>query len=260
VLGESHPTTIKTVAKIALLLRDQNFFEASEKMHRRALAACEANYGPAHPLTLDEVHFIGVLTLQREEIPEAEEKLRRSLVGRQELYPDQAHPDTLATAHYLALLLQRQVLWRHDPRTNARLAECEFLFKLALDGRDEALGPDDKDSIETAACLAVFLFEEHRTLEAEKLWRRVVVSRRRTLGDKHKDTADAAYALGTILEARHKYFEASQMFHVSIQGYTELYARKGPRPEWLEESEDHLHPVLQDAIDVYENCLKMSVR
>lgn len=249
------------VSKIGVLLSDQGDYEQSEVFHRRALTDCIANYGREHGKTLDEAHFLGVLVLRREEVEEAEDLLRWAFTGRQALYggPTVLHPATMNSAHYLALLVQRQSLWRYDPRYAARLQETEFLLRLALRGRDAApsLGPMHNDSIETAMRLAIFLFDEMRIVEAENLWGRVWEARIRTLGARHKDTAEAAYNLGIILQQRRMFPQAVKAFRAAVDGYTAVYGRSEPRPAWMSEEEDVAHPILEDAIRVLENCEKM---
>jgi len=261
-LGYNHPATVSIVSRIGTLLSDQQDWEQSEVYHRRALEACILNYGREHPKTLDEAHLLGVLVLRREDIVEAEMLLRWAYTGRDALFPGVLHPDTMDSAHHLALLVQRQAQWRYHPLCGARLEETERLLRMALRGRDEApsIGPEHDNSIETAMRLAVFLFDEHRTIEAEDLWRRVYKSRRRVKGDLSKETAEAAYNLGIILQQRKKFVEASEVMHVCVKGYEAVYGRQGERPEWVLEDEERLHPVLDDALKVLANCESMALK
>ena len=158
ILGRGHPTTLRTVVKIALLLYDQKLYDESEAMHRRALAGLEHYYGPDHPEVIDEVQYLGELVLRAEVIPEAEAFLRRALAGRRVLFKGAPHPKTMDSAHYLACLIQKQTKWKHDPLCASRIAETESLYKEALAGRDIALGADHEHSIETCRCFAAFLY------------------------------------------------------------------------------------------------------
>ena len=260
-LGYDHPSTINTVSRIGQLLSDQGDYEQSEAFHRRALGACLFNYGREHEKTVDEAYYVGVLCLLREEIPEAEELLRWAFTGRQQLYSGSLHPKTMDSAHYLGLLVQKQSLWRHDHRCAARLEEAEYLLRMALQGRDEApsLGPTHHDSMETCMRLAVFLFEEHRVLESEELWRRVYQSRRKKFGDANLETAEAAYNYGIILQHRRRFDAAAKAMYVAVAGYTAAYGRKEEKKPWEEEDEIKLHPILEDAMKIYENCTKLSM-
>jgi tetratricopeptide (TPR) repeat protein len=214
---------VRTVVKIAVLLSDQELWDEALLMHRRALAGFENYYGMEYPETIDEAHFIGELLLRAEEIPEAEEMLRRALAGRRRLFTGSAHPKTMDSAHFLAFLVQKQTKWKHDPRITARIEETEALYTEALAGRDAALGPDHEDSIETARCLAAFLFEEDRVLEAEHLCKRVYDSRLIKFGEKSVLTATAAYSLGIILQTSRKFFRGIEAFRVAIVGFEHEY-------------------------------------
>ena len=77
---------------------------------------------------------------------------------------------------------------------------CGHSYTTALTGRDHTLGPESEKSIETAACLAAFLFEEDRIEDAEALWARVFKARKLRLGPLALDTAVAAFNLGIILQ------------------------------------------------------------
>lgn len=222
-LGKGHPTTLRTVVKIAVLLSDQKIWDESEEMHRRALGGFENYYGNDHPETIDEAQYLGELLLRAEEIPEAELMLRRALAGRRRLFTGAAHPKTMDSAHCLAVLIQKQTKWKHDPAITRRVKEAEELYKEALIGRDAALGPDHEDSIETARCLATFLFEEDRVLEAENLCKRVVESRKSKFGVKHLQTAKAAYALGIILQQSRKFYRGIEAFRTAIVGFEHEY-------------------------------------
>ena len=222
-LGKGHPTTLRTVVKIAVLLSDQQCWDESEEMHRRALAGFENYYGDDHPETIDEAQYLGELLLRAEEIPEAELMLRRALAGRRMLFTGAAHPKTMDSAHYLAVLVQKQTKWKHDPAITRRVKETEDLYKEALAGRDAALGPDHEDSIETARCLASFLFEEDRMLEAEHLCKRVLESRKSKFGVKNLHTAKAAYSLGIILQQSRKFYRGIEAFRIAIIGYEHEY-------------------------------------
>lgn len=260
-LGPSHPQTVDTVSRIGQLLTDQGDFEQSEVFHRRALAACISNYGREHEKSLDEAQYLGVLLLRREEIPEAEELLRWAFTGRQALYAGSLHPKTMDSAHSLGLLVQKQSLWRYDPRCQARLEETERLLRMALQGRDmsPSLGPQHKDTMETCVRLAVFLYEEHRVVESEDLWCRVYTSRLKKLGDSALETAEAAYNYAVILQHRRIFDKAEKVMAVAVKGYDGAYGRKEARPEWEEEGEYKLHPTLEDAILIQENCAKLAL-
>ena len=260
-LGHDHPQTVDTVSRIGQLLTDQGDFEQAEVYHRRALAACVSNYGREHEKTLDECHYLGVLLLRREEIPEAEGLLRWAYSGRQTLYAGSLHPKTMDSAHFLGLLVQKQSLWRYDPRCQARLEETERLLRMALKGRDEApsLGPTHQDTMETCVRLAVFLYDEHRVLESEDLWRRIYTSRLKKLGDAALETAEAAYAYAAVLQRRRLFDKAAKVMQVCVKGYDAAFGRKEARPEWEEEGEYKMHPVLQDALSILDNCSKMSL-
>ena len=283
ILGRGHPTTLRTVVKIALLLSDQKLWDEAEDMHRRALAGFENYYGPDHPEVIDEVQYVGELTLRAELIPESEVLLRRALAGRRKLFTGAAHPKTMDSAHCLACLIQKQTKWKHDPLCQSRVEETERLYKEALAGRDAALGPHHEDSIETARCLAAFLFEETRVLEAETLCRRVFESCQSRFGNKNIFTARAALALGIILQNTRKFYRGIEVFRAAIEGFEHHYdvppavekkmnwddviegEGKGGEGEEGEEkgyeSDDggsDLPFELRDARLSYENCLKMN--
>jgi hypothetical protein len=282
--GLGHPTTLGTVVKIAILLSDQNLYDDSEFMHRRAYHGYEDYYGEDHPLTIDQVQFIGELMLRCENIPEAEEKLRRAFNARKILYGGD-HPKIMDSAHCLACLIQKQTKWKHDPLIWERLKETEDLYKYSLNGRDSYYGPDGDPSIETAAALADFLFENNRLLEAEDLWKRTLEARRKKLGDLCQQTAHAAYSLGIILQMQHRFYRAIDIFALALKGYEAIYGNNksiegnehkrndkdgGDRDRDRDSDGDAIHTednnnkdydehhMITEARGAYENCLKMN--
>ena len=226
-------------------------------------------------MCVDEVQYVGELMLRAEVIPEAEQLLRRALKSRRVLYPGAiGHTKTFDTSHCLAVLVQKQTKWKHDPRIHARIAEAEELYKLALTGRDHHFGQHGDASIETAAALADYLFENDRLLEAEELWRRVLEVRRKKLGELCEDTAHAAYSLGIILQMQHRFYRGIDAFELALKGYTAVFGEKKKKDKAAQGGKDDdeavegegkegeyqtgEHHMITESRGAYENCLKMN--
>ena len=61
VLGSQHPDSLSTLQHLAMVLKAQGQYDATEELYVRALKGMEASLGPEHRDTLNAVHCFAVL-------------------------------------------------------------------------------------------------------------------------------------------------------------------------------------------------------
>lgn len=87
VLGEEHPSTLKTMNNLALLLDSQGKYEEVESMRRQTLATREKVLGREHLDTLPSVYYLAHLLASRYRYGQYTALYERATLGN---YPDEA--------------------------------------------------------------------------------------------------------------------------------------------------------------------------
>eukprot|EP00940_MAST-03C_sp_MAST-3C-sp2_P002351 g2351.t1 len=111
----------------------------------------------------------------------------------------------------LALLLKVQ----------GKLTEAEPLYRRALKGIEEVLGPKHPDTLTSVNNLALLLKAQYKLTEAEPLYRRALKGREEVLGPKHHLTFQSVNNLGTLLRAQGKLTEAEPLYRRALKGSEE---------------------------------------
>ena len=133
VMGESHRTTLRTLAQLAMLYRDHGYWEESEGLYTEHLGVCEAHHGAESEETLNAANNLAILYQRLERYDEAEVLYERCL-HLWRVLPGKGpyHPDTLTAMSNLALL--------YDSRGKGALALP--MHEEALTVRRQTLGED----------------------------------------------------------------------------------------------------------------------
>jgi tetratricopeptide (TPR) repeat protein len=84
-------------------------------------------------------------------------------------------------------------------------------FQRAVDLRSAALGPEDRDTLDSLRLLADVSTRLGRYADAEKLYSRVIEIRRRVRGPEHLETLNAMYGLASNLERQGRNEEARKL-------------------------------------------------
>ena len=91
ILGVKHPTTLKLINNMAMLLHDQGKLVEAEPLHREALAGWREVLGDKHPVTLRSINNLALLLGDQGKLAEAEPLLREALAAHRETQGDK-HP------------------------------------------------------------------------------------------------------------------------------------------------------------------------
>jgi tetratricopeptide (TPR) repeat protein len=107
----------------------------------------------------------------------------------------------------VALLLQNQ----------SKLNDADVLFREALEGRRQILGPDHPDTLATLNDYAFLTSHRGELKDAEPLCRAALEGRRRVLGHDHADTLTSLNNLANLLSRLGKAKEAEQSFREALE-------------------------------------------
>ena len=115
------------------------------------------------------------------------------------------------------------LLWRRE-----KYDEAEPLYREALDGFREVLGPRDPNTLSILGNLGVLLEDAGRLAEAEPLVREVVDPIREVHGPRHPQTLTSVHNLAALLKKQGKLEEAETLFRQALDGRREVL---GPKHE-----------------------------
>ncbi|CAG8241173.1 unnamed protein product [Penicillium nalgiovense] len=102
-----------------------------------------------------------------------------------------------------------------------RYKEAETMFRQALQGREETLGPDHEDTLYSAHSLGLSFYRQKRYKEAETIFRQALQGRGRVLGHSHEETLSSTHWFGLSLYHQKRYKEAEIEFRRALQGREE---------------------------------------
>jgi tetratricopeptide (TPR) repeat protein len=268
VLGDEHPDTLQTRARLADLLRRQGWFVKSEALARETLDAQRRVVGDDAPTTAITLNALGLVLRRQGRNGEANEAFREALeIRRRTLGED--HPDTLTSMNSLAkglgdvgncaeaeilyretLELRRSTLGDEHPRTLESLSglgpvlrcvgkrdEAEETIRQALDLQRRVLGEDHPDTLQSMYQLAGVIWTTGRLDEAEVLLKDCLEARRRVLGTAHLSVASTTDVLLRVLRARAKVEEAGPyvlraMSETDKARYEDLHANPYELSAW----------------------------
>jgi tetratricopeptide (TPR) repeat protein len=100
-------------------------------------------------------------------------------------------------------------------------AEAEKMFILALQGCEEALGPDHMLTLDTVSSLGSLYSEQGKLAEAEKMYNRALQGKEKALGPNHKLMFNTINNLGGLYSDQGKLAEAEKMYNRALQGKEE---------------------------------------
>ncbi|MBL8776479.1 MAG: tetratricopeptide repeat protein [Acidimicrobiales bacterium] len=224
VLGPQHAETLATQVELANLLYRQGDVAGAKALEVQVLEARRRTLGDTHPDTLTAMRNLVISQRALAQFDEAVPLLRElaEVAGSQEGARSPGHLDArqaLALSLFdggdvaEALAVQRAVVadWAATPdepggfaaqfvlgcwlRESGDLAGAREVEQRSLSGRARVLGPDDPETLDSAANLAVTLFQLNDLVGSKALFADVVERRRRVLGPDHADTLSAERAL-----------------------------------------------------------------
>ena len=247
VLGQEHPSTLFSIARMGVLLLEQGKLVDAELCMREALAKHRVVLGDDHPKTLECMNLIGPLLRRAGKLAEAEPYYFESLAKHRVVLGDE-HSDTLVAVNNVggllrsqgklaaaepyyreALATRRRVLGEAHPdtlfsinnlggllRDQGKLEEAEAHVREALEKRRRVLGEEHPNTLESLNSVASTLQEQSRLAEAEPYYREALAKRRRVLGEDHPLTFESLNNMGFLLRARGKVVEADPYYREAL--------------------------------------------
>jgi tetratricopeptide (TPR) repeat protein len=130
-LGETHPVTLSSMNRLALVLSDRGKSSDAECLHRETLMLRKQVLGEEHPSTLASRNNLALALGRQKKCAEAE-RMHRDTLGRRVAVLGSEHLSTLISLHNLAQTLSRQ--GRYDDALPLYRQSCTgFLAILGLD-------------------------------------------------------------------------------------------------------------------------------
>ncbi|KAH8794724.1 hypothetical protein BGZ57DRAFT_1012390 [Hyaloscypha finlandica] len=115
------------------------------------------------------------------------------------------------TFHYLGTLYKDQ----------GKLAEAEAMYDRALQGYEEALGPDHISTLNAVNNLGVLYTNQGKLAKAEEMYIRALQGKEEALGPDHISTLNAVNNLGILYTNQGKLAKAEEMYIRALQGCEE---------------------------------------
>ncbi|KAF2678494.1 FabD/lysophospholipase-like protein [Lentithecium fluviatile CBS 122367] len=100
-----------------------------------------------------------------------------------------------------------------------KLGEAEKMYMRALQGKEEALGPNHTSTLDTVNNLGLLYTNQGKLGEAEKMYMRSLQGYEEALGPDHTSTLDTVNNLGILYVNQSKLAEAEKMYIRALQGY-----------------------------------------
>lgn len=203
VLGEKHVSTLATRNNLSRMLHKDKGFDALEVILKETLEEENNVLGEQHLDTITTVTDLAHLYECQGKLEQAEGEHQRAL----DLYDrvvGPRHPFTLMCLNNLAGLKRL--------RANETSAEIEIMYRRALDGRREALGDEQYDTLTRMDGLDEVLLSQGKFAEAESLFRSALLARQKTLRPAHPDTLVSMMNLAHVLHAQRQLVEAKSLY------------------------------------------------
>ncbi|MCZ6691955.1 MAG: tetratricopeptide repeat protein [Planctomycetota bacterium] len=200
VTGVRHPKTVKSMARLAMLLTNLGDVEEAERLYREAVGLQREVLGDIHSYTLETINHFAKLMKNRDKLDEAEALAQEALRGRK-----------LAGNNELAVLASMDTL--ASIRTKKwLLIEAEDLYRRVLKNRLRLQNTENQDVLKTKSQLAYVLILMDRGGEAEMILPDLLAIHRRVMGEDHMKTLSIMSYQGQALHLQKRWEEAEKIF------------------------------------------------
>lgn len=109
-----------------------------------------------------------------------------------------------------------------------KLEESETLYRCALAGNEDTLGPKHPHTLQSANNLAILLQAQGKLVEAGPLYRRALAGNEQIFGSKHSLTVTSINNLATLLQNQGLLEEAESLYRRALEGNEENLGPKHP--------------------------------
>ncbi|HEX5727378.1 MAG TPA: toll/interleukin-1 receptor domain-containing protein [Longimicrobiaceae bacterium] len=188
-LGAEHPTTLRTMADLAIILAERGNLVGAQDLEERALEARRRTLGSEHPDTLVSMNNRALTLSVQGDYATAKELQEQVLEIRKRTLGEE-HPDTLIAMNNLAITL----------RGLGNYVGAQALREQVLELGRRTLGEEHPYTLGAMHNLAVTLSDRGDFAGAQRVLERVLEVRRRLLGDKHPDTSMSAWNLVDVFD------------------------------------------------------------
>jgi tetratricopeptide (TPR) repeat protein len=101
------------------------------------------------------------------------------------------------------------------------LTEAEQMYERALQGKEEALGPNHTSTLRTVDSLGNLYLRQGKVAKAEQMYERALRGTEEALGPNHISTLITVGNLGNLYREQGKLTEAEQMYERALRGFEE---------------------------------------
>ncbi|EUC38216.1 hypothetical protein COCCADRAFT_22337 [Bipolaris zeicola 26-R-13] len=208
VQGPGNEDTLGTMGELSLVLYDQGKFDQAEALSQQTLVQCKKVLGPEHPNTLAAMNNLALVLDRQGKREEAEilhNQGKHPEFGLDAVSQESTHrgrsnvPEN--SMNNMAEVLKGQ----------GRYTEAETMHRQTFERRENLLGPENPDTLDSMYNLAVVLYHQGRYTEAEVMYRQTLEGRENVLGPDHPHTLTNLSDLAQCLMEQSKYAEAEKM-------------------------------------------------
>ena len=204
--ADPSPEVAATLYEQGLLYRQQGRHDASDSLHRAALAIWEETTEP-ESAEVGRGHLgLSLVLIARGRYDDARPHLRRAhTLFRRHLEPP--HPDLASAVFHLGFLA-------HDVQN---VDEAEMYFREALAMRRRLHGDGHPDVANTLNSLGVLLGRDRGDLAAaDSVFRQVLAMRRQIYGDEHPAVANSLNNVASLAMEREAFAEAERLYDTLV--------------------------------------------
>jgi tetratricopeptide (TPR) repeat protein len=186
-LGEDHPSTLKTMYRLATTYSDQGRHEKAEGLCRITIEKRRQVLGGGHPDTLASMGHLANLYSVREMYDEAE-KLEVEVMEMMKEVLEEGHLNTLGCMNNLAMTYAQQ----------GKCEDAEVLQMKAVAKSTESFGESHPQTLTCMNGLARTYIAQGHLEKAEALLTKVIEKKKEVLGERHPSTLGSESNLAWI--------------------------------------------------------------
>jgi serine/threonine protein kinase len=206
VLGKDNRATLKSMARLGLILNLESQFAEAEKVGREAMDTDRRLFGLDDRSTLEAVNYLTSTIADEGRYPEAEKLNAEALeAARRKLGPT----DQLTTQLAAALAI--------DYAYEGKFPEAEKEFREIYQSDRDRLGLDHPDTLKAMNNVGSILLRERKFADSEKTYRELLVSEIRVFGPDHPTTLLVQGNLALALTDEERYPEAEKLFRETLE-------------------------------------------
>lgn len=221
VLGPTHPSTLRAMDNLAILLSKTRDYAEADRLYRQAVTGYEKEFGPLSTTTLRVMNNYGSFlreypsdgdSVERSNVERSIEVLTRALAGYEQTLPPD-HTEVLMVVSNLANSYA-------DIRRNE---EAKVMFDRVIQGREKLFGDRHAATLRAYLNLGAFLGNIGDYNGAVVYYDKVLRGRLEVLGELHVDTLNTMFNMGVLYGKMSQLELAAPLFERCVAGRTQLF-------------------------------------